>query len=145
MYVINVDAAIHHEGKWLIIRRSTKEEHAGGLLSLVGGTVEKQGNTMNLLEETVKREVYEEVGVLVHDDMQYIHNTTFITDRGEHVLNVIFLCTYKEGKAYVKAVDEVDAVHWMTIDEILSHPKSPPWLFDSMKHVYKHMERAICS
>jgi 8-oxo-dGTP diphosphatase len=143
MYIVNVDAAIHHEGKWLIIERSTKEEHAGGLLSLVGGTVEEQDGTMDILEDTVKREVYEEVGVVVHEDMQYVHSSSFVADKGERVLNIVFLCEYKEGEAYVKAKDEVERVRWMTIDEILVHSKAPVWLIDSIKRVYACMDKQL--
>lgn len=40
MFILNVEGAIYKNEKWLLIRRSKKEEHAGGLLSLVGGKVE---------------------------------------------------------------------------------------------------------
>lgn len=40
MFIVNVEGAIYKNEKWLLIRRSKKEEHAGGLLSLVGGKVE---------------------------------------------------------------------------------------------------------
>ena len=40
MFIINTGAVIFKEGRYLIIKRSEKEEHAGGLLSLVGGKVE---------------------------------------------------------------------------------------------------------
>lgn len=36
MFIVNVEAAICKEDKWLVITRSTKEEHAGGTLALVG-------------------------------------------------------------------------------------------------------------
>ncbi len=35
MFVVNVEGAIRRNEKWLLIRRSEKEEHAGGGLSLV--------------------------------------------------------------------------------------------------------------
>ena len=37
LYIVNVEAAIYKGNRWLIIRRSDKEDHAPGLLSLVGG------------------------------------------------------------------------------------------------------------
>ncbi len=40
LYIINVEAAIYKNDKWLIIKRSEKEKHAAGLLSMVGGKVE---------------------------------------------------------------------------------------------------------
>ncbi|KWX72124.1 hypothetical protein AMQ84_25905 [Paenibacillus riograndensis] len=39
MFIVNVEGAICRDDKWLVITRSTKEEHAGGTLSLVGGKV----------------------------------------------------------------------------------------------------------
>lgn len=37
MFVIKVECAIREKDKWIMVERSKKEEHAGGLLSLVGG------------------------------------------------------------------------------------------------------------
>ena len=34
MFIINTEAAIYRNGKYLIIKRSEKEAHAGGALSL---------------------------------------------------------------------------------------------------------------
>ncbi|MHA2156748.1 MAG: hypothetical protein ACXABU_15495 [Candidatus Hodarchaeales archaeon] len=41
-YIVNVEAAIFKEEKWLLIERSEKEEYGGGLLSFVGGKVDKK-------------------------------------------------------------------------------------------------------
>lgn len=46
MFIVKVEEAIYKDDKWLLIRRSEKEEHAGGL-SLVGGKVEKDLITSN--------------------------------------------------------------------------------------------------
>jgi 8-oxo-dGTP diphosphatase len=43
MFMVNVEGAIRKDDRWLIIERSKKEEHAGGLLSLVGGKVDYEG------------------------------------------------------------------------------------------------------
>jgi 8-oxo-dGTP pyrophosphatase MutT (NUDIX family) len=77
--MVNVEGAIRKDDRWLIIERSKKEEHAGGLLSLVGGKVVQEGNTIDLLESTVKREIAEEVSIRVKDNLQYVHNTSFLT------------------------------------------------------------------
>jgi 8-oxo-dGTP diphosphatase len=69
MFVVNVEAAVFKGDKWLIIQRSLKEEHAAGELSLVGGQVEDEGNSSNILERTAKREVFEETGVIVKDSL----------------------------------------------------------------------------
>jgi 8-oxo-dGTP diphosphatase len=134
MFIVNVEGAIRKNDKWLIIERSRKEEHAGGLLSLVGGKVDIEGNSSDILERTVKREILEEVGVKVKDKLNYVHNTSFVTDTGENVVDIVFLCKYESGEAFPKSPDEVEEVLWLTAEEILSHPKSPIYLKESIKH-----------
>lgn len=133
MFYVNVEGAIVKEDKWLIIERSKKEEHAGGLLSLVGGTVEQEGHSSEILERTVKREIFEEVGVHVKDEMQYVRSTSFVIEDGIHVIDVVFLCEYESGEAFAKSADEVAAVYWMSAEDIFHHPQAPIWLKDSIR------------
>ena len=53
MFVVSVEGAIRHNEKWLIIRRSEKEEHAGGGLSLVGGKCKIEVDSSHILERTL--------------------------------------------------------------------------------------------
>lgn len=133
MFIVNVEAAIRKNDKWLIIERSKKEEHAGGLLSLVGGKVELEGNSKDILERTLIREIYEEVGVEVKDELIYVHSTSFITDKGENVVDVVFLCEYDAGEAFPKSPNEVENVYWLTVAEMQQNPKAPDYLIDSIK------------
>ncbi|UCZ52143.1 NUDIX domain-containing protein [Bacillus shivajii] len=133
MFIVNVEAAIYDNGKWLIIERSKKEEHAGGLLSLVGGKVDDEGNSFDILERTVKREIMEEVGVTVKEDLQYVHSTSFVTDSGDKVVDIVFLATYESGEAYAKSPDEVGEVFWFTTEEVANHTNSPVYLKESIK------------
>lgn len=132
MFIVNVEAAIYHEGKWLIIERSMKEEHAGGMLSLVGGKVEINDNSIDIFERTIKREVLEEVDVEVKN-LKYLHSTSFVTDLNEQVIDIVFLCEYESGIAYPKSPDEVEAVKWMSSDEIYRHLKAPIYLKESIE------------
>ncbi|RKL64720.1 DNA mismatch repair protein MutT [Salipaludibacillus neizhouensis] len=133
MFYVNVEGAVYKEGKWLIISRSLKEGHAGGLLSLVGGTVENEGNSTKILERTLRRELFEEVGVKVKDNMDYVRNTSFKLDNGSVVIDIVFLCEFEEGEAFAKSPNEVDAVYWMSTEELVKHPQTPIWLTDSIK------------
>jgi 8-oxo-dGTP diphosphatase len=133
MFMVNVEGAIRKDDKWLIIERSKKEEHAGGLLSLVGGKVDHEGNSSDLLESTVRREIAEEVSIRVKESLQYVHNTSFVTDKGDHVINIVFLCEYAEGEAYPKSPDEIENVWWLSTEEILNHPLAPSYLKDSIQ------------
>ncbi|MCM3749275.1 NUDIX domain-containing protein [Paenibacillus pasadenensis] len=135
MFIVNVEGAICRDDKWLVITRSTKEEHAGGTLSLVGGKVEVEGNALEILERTVKREFYEEVGIEINDAVNLVYSSSFVTNDGCNVINMVFLCDYDRGTAHPKSPDEVEAVHWMTYDEIMNHPKSPPWTKESIRRV----------
>jgi len=80
----------------------------------------------------VKREIFEEVGVNVKEQLHYVHNTSFVTDKGEHVVDVVFLAEYESGKAFSKSPDEVESVMWFTFDEIMEHPNSPHFLKESI-------------
>lgn len=133
MFIVNVEGAIRKNDKWLIIERSKKEEHAGGLLSLVGGKVDIEGGSSNILERTVKREILEEVGVKVKDSLTYVNSTSFVTDTGQNVVDVVFLCEYESGEALPIIPDEVEKVFWLTSEEILNHPKSPIYLKENIK------------
>ncbi|GGF96046.1 hypothetical protein GCM10010912_46200 [Paenibacillus albidus] len=135
MFIVNVEGAICRDDKWLVITRSTKEEHAGGTLSLVGGKADVEGNTLEILERTIKRELFEEVGIEIKDAVTFVYSSSFVTDDGYDVINMVFLCEYDRGTAYSKSPDEIEAVHWMTYDEIMNHPKAPPWTKESVRRV----------
>lgn len=133
MFIVNVEGAIYREDKWLLITRSTQEEHAGGTLSLVGGKADIEGNAIEILERTVKRELYEEVGIEVKEAVTFVYSSSFVTDEGSNVINIVFLCEYNKGEAHIHSPDEVEAVHWMTYDEITNHPKAPAWTKESIR------------
>ncbi len=132
MFVVNVEGAIHRNGKWLMIRRSEKEEHAGGSLSLVGGKSEIEGNTSDILERTLKREIFEEVGSEV-TALRYVNSSSFVTESGINVVDIVFLCHHKSGEPYAKSSEEVDEVIWMTTSEILGHMDLPVYLKENIK------------
>lgn len=127
MFAVNVEGAIYRDGKWLLIRRSEKEDHAGGSLSLVGGQCDREGVSSDILERTLEREIFEEVGCEVAD-LKYVNSSSFVTDSGVHVVDIVFLCRHRSGEPYAKSADEVDEVLWMSTDEIMAHPELPDYL-----------------
>lgn len=141
MFIVNVEGAIYNGDKWLVIERSSKEEHAGGTISLVGGKVENDGNAIAVLEQTVKREIWEEVGIQVSDKFRYVYNSSFVTGKGQCVINVVFLCEYQSGEAYAKSPDEVVNVYWFTFEEVINHPKTPGWTKESLQRAEKLLEQ----
>lgn len=134
LFIVNVEGAIRKDDKWIIIERSKKEEHAGGLLSLVGGKVEIEGNSSNILEKTLKREIFEEIGIKIKENLKYIHSTSFGTDKDENVVNIIFLCEYESGDFIVKQPDEVEKIFLLATEEILNNPQAPVFLKEYIKY-----------
>ncbi|PWW04896.1 ADP-ribose pyrophosphatase YjhB (NUDIX family) [Paenibacillus cellulosilyticus] len=133
MFIVNVVAAICRDDQWLVITRSAQEEHAGGTLSLVGGKVDLEDQGPEIVERTVKREVFEEVGVEIADTVTFVYSSSFVTGDGRHVINMVFLCDYVGGTAHSKSPDEVEDVHWLTYEEIMNHPKTMPWTQESLR------------
>ena len=131
-FSINVEAAVNHKNKWLLCKRSLKEEHAAGVLSLVGGTIEHTDASNDTLEYGLIREIAEEIGVTISVD-KYVQSTSFITNKGNHVVDIVFLCSIVEGIPVAINPDEIESLHWMTIDEIKNDPNSPSWLVASIE------------
>jgi ADP-ribose pyrophosphatase YjhB (NUDIX family) len=125
-YVVNVEAAIYRGDRWLLVRRSEQEVHAGGTLSLIGGKVEDAVVADAVLEDTLRREVREEVGVEVEAAIHYTESKSFFADDGDPVVDVVFTCRHAAGEPRALDPAEVAAVHWMTA-EVEAHPDAPPW------------------
>jgi len=132
-FVVNVEGAILKDDKWLIIRRSDQEEVAAGMLALVGGKVDADEDNAEVLEMSLKREILEEVNVIVEDKMHYVMSSQFTTNDGTHVVDVVFLCRYKSGQASCHSQEEVSQVMWFTTGEVLSHSSTPAWLKNQIK------------
>jgi 8-oxo-dGTP pyrophosphatase MutT (NUDIX family) len=124
-YIVNVEGAIVKDGQYLMIVRG-EEEYAPGGLNFPGGKVEGAGSANDILEETLRREISEEVGLEVHAGMAYVRSSAFVAE-GDPVVDVVFLCRYKAGTAVAADPGEVAAVRWMTAAEAIAHPETPPW------------------
>lgn len=133
MIATNVDIAVHREGEWLLIVRGAEETHAAGMLSLVGGTLESDGASSDILEETARREVKEEVGVDLVGAPRYVESTFFTTASGTGVLNVVMLGEIGDQTPINNAPDEVAGVEWRSLSEIAADESCPPWTLQSIQ------------
>ncbi len=124
-YIVNVEGAIVKDSRYLMVVRG-EEEYAPGGLSFPGGKVEGAGNADSVLEETLRREIAEEVGLEVHAEMAYVRSSAFVAE-GDPVVDIVFLCRWKSGTAIAVDPAEVAAVRWMTTAEAIAHPDAPPW------------------
>ncbi len=128
-YIVNVEAAIYNdEGKWLVIKRSQQEDHAPGALTLVGGKVEVNGSEDEVLEQTLRREVREEVGIEVDSEIRYLESKSFQGGDGQLVVDIVFLTSHRSGRAEVCDPEEVSEVHWLSLEEIRKKERAPAYL-----------------
>lgn len=134
-FIVNVEGAIYREGRWLLIRRGTAEEHAAGTLALVGGKVDADAGASGtrVLENALRREIQEEVGLTVGERMTYSHSTSFVTDRGDAVVNVVFVCEGGRGEAAAASPEEVAEILWLTAEEAARRDDLPEWTRESLK------------
>jgi 8-oxo-dGTP pyrophosphatase MutT (NUDIX family) len=79
----------------------------------------------NILEETLQREISEEVGVTVAATMQSVESKSFRADDGLPVIDSVFLRRYESGEPRDPA--DVARVEWMTFAGILAHLNTPVW------------------
>ena len=119
-YCVIVNAIVVKDNKVLLAQRSTKEKHVPGCWSPPGGKLEETGTVWYALEKTVKREVFEETGVEVEDEMRLLVNNTFNHKEDDLlVISNVFLCKYKSGEP--KPLEGTVAVAWIGEDEINNH------------------------
>ncbi|GEM_PF-260804 len=128
LYIVNVEGVVLRAGGQVaLIRRSLKERHAAGQLSLPGGKVEGERGTQNVLEETLRREVLEEIGVQVAAEMVYLESRAFVTDDGKPVVDVVFACRWLSGELCAVDADEVAGAVWLPLKEAVARDDLPPW------------------
>jgi 8-oxo-dGTP pyrophosphatase MutT (NUDIX family) len=129
-YLIVVECAIEHEGKFLIIKRP-QGKHAGGQFSFPGGKVEEQDEAENfdILRSAVKREIFEEVGLKLIDPINYITSSYFASSSGVQIIDNIFYCKLEQTAPKINASErEVAEYYWLSVDEINAAENSPDWL-----------------
>lgn len=129
-FVVNVEVLLERDGRWLLIRRGAGEDHAAGALAGVGGKVEGHGAGVDVLEETARREVAEEIGVDVSGvALRYVESAFFVTDDGDPVINVVFRGELPaDAEPVAASVYEVAGFAWYTAAEAGADPACPPWI-----------------
>lgn len=116
-YSVIINAVVAKDNKILIIQRGFNEKHGPGKWSIPGGKLEYFGVVHQALEKTAKKEVLEETGVKIKDDMRLIADNTFQHDEDAlQVVAIIFLCFYKSGEP--RPLEDTADVKWICREEI---------------------------
>lgn len=108
---------VRDDGKILISQRAWTEPHMPGRWTIPGGKVENAPDyVFDILQKTVEREILEETGVVVEDEMELVTNNAYDKENGQHVVAIVFRCKYKSGEA--KPLEDTIDCKWATIEEI---------------------------
>ena len=139
LHSIITNAIIVKGNKILISQRGTNEKHDPLKWKIPGDKVEQtKGNVWNVLEETLKREVEEEVGLVIDDSMELISNNTFIRTGGQHVVVLVLVCYWASGIA--KPCEDTEAVAGI-IERDLKFYEFSPNVEEYIKEGLKHIQR----
>ena len=131
-FVINTEAAIYRDGMWLVGIRSRNEAQAAGLLSFIGGTVDHSDSSKDTLESAVIREVKEEICVDIKV-VNFVNDTHFVSNKGNHNINIVFLCEIVSGEPRISDTQEIESLKWLSTEEIINYPDAPTWLLESVR------------
>jgi 8-oxo-dGTP pyrophosphatase MutT (NUDIX family) len=129
-FAVTVCVLLHRNGTWLLSVRSPEVAYAAGRLGLIGGHVEVDAPTPNVLELTARRELAEETGLdLAAVPLSYLESEFFVTEQGERQVTVTFVAPAPtEAAASVTASAELSEVGWWTRAEAAADPRCPEWL-----------------
>ena len=121
---LTVTVVVEYQGKFLLIKRSDEEIYFPSVWAFPGGKAEFHEN----LSGTIRREVFEETGLLITDEVAFI-NTYFFEDR----IGVGFVVRATSDQV-VLSEDSADYA-WITSREEMDALECLPGL-------WKHLVRA---
>lgn len=115
IHLVVTDAWIQKWDKYLITQRSKNDPYKPGYRWIVGWKLDYQ-EWYDILQKNLKKEIQEEVGIEINDDIKIIWN--FMRKTQTTVLYLTFLCMWKSWEA--KPLDDTDDVKWLTLEELKS-------------------------
>ena len=115
LFRVVVAAVIHNEkGEFLLAQRSAKDPSQPGLWAIPAGHIEVAEGSVDTLEENLKREVREEIGVEINIE-KFLDSHSWV-DNDYKKVTVVFLCTITEGQP--KPLDDTDDLKWLSLEEV---------------------------
>jgi 8-oxo-dGTP pyrophosphatase MutT (NUDIX family) len=123
-------AIIHKDNKFLIVRRSLDKKVWPGRWTVPGGGLEttdytntppttENGIWYYALLNTLRREVREEVGLEMGEEIHYLLDLAFIRPDKVPVLTLSFYAPYKSGEVVLN--DENIDYKWISVEEAGSY------------------------
>ncbi len=147
-FVANVVVYRDSDKRCLIFKRDAREKVHPNKYAVPGGKLEwanlplekptRMNNDVidfeNAVEELLKREVKEEAGIEIHDELHYINSVAFIRPDGIPVILVKFAGKYKSGEVVLEKGSFTEHV-WVNSDEIKN--------YDCIQGIKEEVERTI--
>jgi len=124
-FLINTCALVQKGDKFLIAQRGLKDRFKPGEWSLPGGKLEWELKDGHVLEDNLKRELREEVGIEIEENMILLNNHTYQAKKFQ-VLRIVFWCQWESGKAL--ALEDTEAVKWESLEELEENSELPEWI-----------------
>lgn len=125
LHEVAITAIVVKDGKYLIVRRSPEKKRFPGLWTVPGGKLETEDYLAlpkdtehywyNVLEQTLRREVAEEVGLEI-DHIEYVTSLATVHADGAPSLVISCLADYVSGKVKLQE-DEADRFAWVSLEE----------------------------
>lgn len=147
-FVANVVVYRESDKKCLILKRHERETAHPGKYAVPGGKLEWVNLDMskptrmngdvfdfeNAVEDLLKREAFEEAGIELEDEFQYINSVAFIRPDGIPVILVKLAAKYKSGKVKLEENAFTDFA-WVNQEEVKR--------YDCIKGVPEEIRKAI--
>lgn len=125
LHEVVITAIIIKDGKYLITRRSKDKKRFPRMWTVPGGKLEThdylklpkdtQEYWYNVLEQTLKREVKEEVGIEINN-IEYVTSLATIHNDGNPSLVISCMANYHSGEIKLQK-EESDQYAWVTLAE----------------------------
>ncbi len=138
-YICYAECVIEHHKKFLVITRPGQAP-SGGFLAFPGGKLEPDDGDPShpdIFLNAAKREVLEEVGIALKDQLRYVTSHFFYDKDQTPVVGCVYYCkVHGDRPSVTPNLREVPKHQWLTREEINSHPHSPPWIKRYLSQVY---------
>ncbi len=125
LHEVVITAIIVKDGKYLITRRSPNKKRFPGMWTVPGGKMETSDYLQlpkdtehywyNVLEQTLRREVKEEVGIEI-ENIEYVTSLATIHADGSPSLVISCMADYVAGEIILQT-EESDQFAWVSLEE----------------------------
>ncbi len=129
LHEVVITAIVVKDGKYLITRRSPLKKRFGGMWTVPGGKLETgdyvnlpkdtQDYWYNVLEQVLRREVKEEVGLAIKN-IEYVTSLATIHADGAPSLVISCMADWESGEVALQE-SETDKSAWVSLEEAKNH------------------------